>query len=71
MSDFLHRLAARAMGDVPVVQPIVPTLFAPDVGLERLRARPRTPRPGLSPPAGSRPPVARRGRRARPAGVAR
>ena len=26
MSDFLHRLAARAMGDVPVVQPIVPTL---------------------------------------------
>jgi hypothetical protein len=35
MSDFLHRLAARALGDGPVVQPRVPTIFAPDDGLER------------------------------------
>jgi hypothetical protein len=50
MSDFLHRLAARALGTGPVVQPIVPTMFAPDGGLEQTEARPDRPARDPAPP---------------------
>ena len=33
MADFLNRMAARAAGTVPVVQPLVPTIFSPDSGI--------------------------------------
>jgi hypothetical protein len=40
MSDFFQRLAGRALGIAPVVQPIVPSIFAPDGGLARWEAQP-------------------------------
>jgi hypothetical protein len=36
MTDFLHRLAARALGTAPVAQPILATIFEPSPGLERI-----------------------------------
>ena len=38
MTDFLHRFAARAMGAAPLAHPIVPALYAPSRGLERIEA---------------------------------
>jgi hypothetical protein len=35
MSNFLNRLAARSLGTARVAEPVVPALFAPNLGLQR------------------------------------
>jgi hypothetical protein len=50
MSDFLERLVGRVLGTVPVVQPIVPSIFAPDGGRAGWEARPEFPARDHAPP---------------------
>ncbi len=50
MSDFLNRLAARTLGLSAVVQPIVPTMFAPSHPLEGIDSLPEVVGEGLENP---------------------
>jgi len=50
MTDFLYRLAARALGAAPVAQPILPTIFEPNPGLERVDSPAETPARDLEHP---------------------
>lgn len=47
MSDFLGRMAGRALGTLPLSQPLIPSTFAPDAGalqpvVDEIAARPET-----------------------------
>jgi len=79
MSDFVSRVAARAVGRAAVARPRLPALFEPggagaglEVVEEVVAPRPRTlvrpaefsPQPSASPAAGPKPPVSRRSRAA-------